>query len=128
MGKLMAKATLPAVAVTALALPATAEAANYAPCRSADGADVLLKHKPRNCTLGGQIHYQQAPLIKLRWRSWDGGTAYGRGRFIYNMGFNRSARVKLYGREFWEEDAYVFRRARVCVRGRGCHTMRLPLY
>jgi hypothetical protein len=122
------KTALTAVAVTALSLPASASARNYAPCRTADWRDIVLRYKPRSCTLGGQFHYQQAPLIKLRWRSWGGSTAYGRGRFIYSMGFNRPARVKLYQREWWEEDAYVFRRALVCVRGVGCHAMRLPLY
>jgi hypothetical protein len=115
--------------LVAAAVPASASAAwNYAPCRSAASGDIALRFKPRSCILGGRIHYQQAPLIKLRWRSWGGPAAYGRGRFIYNMGFNRAARVKLYRRQWWEEDTYVFRRARVCVRGYGCHTRRLPLY
>jgi hypothetical protein len=127
MCSVLLKTALSAVAVTALAIPATASATNYVPCRSPGSGDIALRDKPRRCTLGGRIHFQQAPLIKLRWRSWGGSTAYARGRFIYNMGFNRAARVKLYQRQRWDEDAYVFRRARVCVRGRGCRSMRLPL-
>ena len=122
-----AKTALTAVAVTALLLPASASAQNLVPCRSSSN-DIVLRSKPRKCTLGGQFHYQQAPLIKLRWRSWGGSTAYGRGRFIYNMGFNRATRVKLYRPRLWEEDAYVFTRARVCVRGYRCNTKRLPLH
>src|ERR1700750_2640811 len=115
-----------AVALIAMAVPNSASADNYAPCRSAATGGVHSRYKPRHCTLGGEAHYQQAPLIKLRWRRWSGGFAIGRGRFIYNMGFNRPVWVKLYRREWWDEDSYVFRRARICIRGFRCHSMRLP--
>ena len=44
--------------------------------------------KPRHCTLkSGPYSYQQAPIRKIRWRSWGGASAYGRGTLIGNMGF-----------------------------------------
>jgi hypothetical protein len=121
------RAVLTVAAVAALAFPATASAARtYAPCQSPDGSGIELKYQPRKCILGGPIHYQQAPLVKLRWRTWSGAGARGRGRFIYNMGFNKPATVRLFRRRSYDDDRYVFTRGRVCVRGHGCHKIRLP--
>jgi hypothetical protein len=115
------------VVLAALLVPAGASARTYVPCQRSDGDGVVLKHKPRECILGGEVHYQQAPLIKMRWTSWSPAGARGRGRFIYNMGFNEATSVRLYRAGRWEENTYVFSRARVCVHGHGCHTVRLPV-
>jgi hypothetical protein len=57
---------------------------------------VVLKIKPRNYTLGGKYSYQQAPVWNIRWRSWGGRSAYGRGTLVGNMGFRARVRFKLY--------------------------------
>jgi hypothetical protein len=42
------------------------------------------------------------------------------------MGFNEPATVRLFRRRSYDDDRYVFTRARVCIRGHGCHKIRLP--
>jgi hypothetical protein len=95
----------------ALMLPATASAAQYntVPCRTA--SHFVLKFKPRNCVLGGEYGYQQANLRGIRWRSWQGPTAFGRATLRANMGFRAKVRFKLYRRDRWEENTYLFTRA-----------------
>lgn len=95
-----------------LSVPAAAHARTYGvPCRDSSN-NVVLKVKPRNCTLGGQYGYQQANIRKIRWRSWGGRSAYGRGTLVENMGFRARVRFKLYRLDRWEEDFYIYRRAR----------------
>jgi hypothetical protein len=117
-----------AVAVIATLTPsASAPARTYVPCERSDGDGAALKRKPRRCTLGGPAHYQQAPLIKLHWSRWGRRGARGRGRFIYNMGFNEAATVRLSRAGQWDKNTFVFSRARVCVHGHGCHIVKLPV-
>jgi len=108
--KLVAVAPISAV----LLFPASAGAQsgyNTVPCNAAQGYKVL-EFKPRQCTMGGKFGYQQAPVYSIRWRSWRGATAFGRGTLRGNMGFKARVRVKLYRREHWEENTYLFTRAR----------------
>jgi hypothetical protein len=111
------------VAAVALAVaPAAASAGGYntVPCWSYDaGTFAALKFKPRRCTLGGKFGYQQVDLVKMRWRSWGGRSAYGRGVSVANMGVRARARVKLYWRRRWEENTYRFTRARFNFNGLG---------
>jgi hypothetical protein len=125
---------LTAVLATALvvgATTATATARDYGiPCRDSSN-NVVLKTNPRNCTLGGKYGYQQAPLERIRWRSWGGSSAYGRGVLRANMGFRAPVRFKVYRLDRWEEQFYIYRRARGTTYPRGeapIHwRMRLPL-
>ena len=91
------------------------------PCWVSNGAanHGVLKHKPRRCTLGGRVGYQQVDLVRMRWRSWGGGDAAGRGVAVANMGVRARVRVKLYRRVRWEEDTFRFTRARFKFEGRG---------
>jgi hypothetical protein len=84
------------------------------PCRYWDdsGPYALLKVEPRKCTLGGTYGYQQVDLVKMRWRSWVGDSAYGRGISRANMGVSSKVRVKLYRPRLSEENTYRFTRAR----------------
>jgi hypothetical protein len=94
---------------------------NTVPCWYWDGSayHAVLKHKPRKCTLGGRHGYQQVDLFKMRWRSWGGGSAYGRGITRANMGYRARVRVKLYRPVRWEENTDRFARARFNFNGQG---------
>jgi hypothetical protein len=105
--------TLVAISVVLL-VPASASAQsryNTVPCHNSQGYTVL-KSKPRQCTMGGRFGYQQAGVYNIRWRSWGGATALGGGTLRGNMGFKARVRFKLYRREHWEENTYLFTRAR----------------
>jgi hypothetical protein len=112
-----------AASVALAAVPGSASASGYntVPCWRWDGSayHAALKHKPRKCTLGGRYGYQQVDLVKTRWRSWGGGSAYGRGTSVANMGVRARVRVKLYRRVLWEENTYRFTRARFNFNGQG---------
>jgi hypothetical protein len=112
----LAIATALAAAVALAAAPGSATASRYnaVPCWHWDGSAyrAVLKHKPRECTLGGRYGYQQVDLVKMRWRSWRGGSAYGRGISLANMGARARVRVKLFRGRRWEETTYRFTRAR----------------
>ena len=54
----------------------------------------------------------------MRWRSWGGGSAYGRGTSVANMGARARVRVKLYRPVPWEENTDRFTRARFNFTGR----------
>jgi hypothetical protein len=76
--------------------------------------------KPRRCFFNGdEAHARQVPLRKMRWRSWGGRTACGRGEFFYNMGYRAPARFCLYRPVDSYGDGYVYTRIRGVV-GRGC--------
>ena len=50
--------------------------------------------KPRRCFFnGGAAHALQVPLRQMRWRSWGGRTACGRGEFFYNQGLPRPGKL-----------------------------------
>jgi hypothetical protein len=112
-----------AAAVLLAAVPDSASAYGYntVPCWRWDGSAyyAVLKHKPRKCTLGGRYGYQQVDLITMRWRSWAGGSAYGRGVSLANMGVRARVRVKLYRPVSWEENTDRFTRARFNFNGQG---------
>jgi hypothetical protein len=115
---------LAVVVTVALALtPVSASAAGYntVPCwqGTASTYGAVLKHKPRKCAFGGRYGYQQLNVVKLRWRSWRGATAYGRGVVRENMGYRAKVRVKLYARRRWEENTFRFTRARFNINGQG---------
>lgn len=122
MKKLIVVGATLAVAVVAIA-PASASAYGYntVPCWHWDGSAYygVLKHKPRKCTLGGRFGYQQVDLVKMRWRSWGAGSAYGRGITVANMGYRARVRVKLYRPVRWEENTDRFTRARFNFNGQG---------
>ena len=76
--------------------------------------------KPRLCMFNGdEAHARQVPLWKMRWRSWGGRTACGRGEFFYNMGYRAPARFCLYRPVANYGGVYVYTRIRGVV-GRGC--------
>jgi hypothetical protein len=76
--------------------------------------------KPRRCFFNGdEIHARQVPLRKMRWRSWGGRTACGRGEFFYNMGYRAPARFCLYRPVDNYLGVYAYTRIRGVV-GRGC--------
>jgi hypothetical protein len=110
-------------AVALVVGPASASAFGYntVPCWSwtDSGSFAVLKAKPRKCTLGGRYGYQQVDLVTMRWRSWPGDSAFGRGISRANMGVSSKARVKLYRRVRWEENTYRFTRARFNFNGQG---------
>jgi hypothetical protein len=112
-----------AVVVTLAAVPDFASAYGYntVPCWRWDGSayNAVLKNKPRRCTLGGRYGYQQVDLVRMRWRSWGGGSAYGRGISVANMGYRARVRVKLYRPVSWEENTDRFTRARFNFNGQG---------
>jgi hypothetical protein len=116
-------ATTLAAAVVLAAAPGSAWAYGYntVPCWHWDGSayHAVLKHKPRKCTLGGRYGYQQVDVVKMRWRSWGGGSAYGRGISLANMGARARVRVKLYRPVRWEENTDRFTRARFNFNGQG---------
>jgi hypothetical protein len=127
----LAKLITPLVLGFLLGVSAPAEARTHGvPCRDSAG-NVVLQTKPRNCVLGGRYGYQQAPIHKIRWRSWGGGSSYGRGTLFGNMGFRARVRFKLYRLDRYEEDFYVYRRVSgtsFLPSGEQLHwTMRLPL-
>jgi hypothetical protein len=103
-----------ALATLALAAPAQAEARKDGVfCAPSDGSGLRYKIKPRNCTLASGPHgYQQAGIRKIRWRSWGGKSAYGRGTLIDNMDFRAPVRFKLYRPRYYEFGFYVYTRAR----------------
>jgi hypothetical protein len=110
-----------AIAVAVAPAAASASAYNTVPCWVWDGSayHAELQHKPRRCTLGGRFGYQQVDLIRMRWSSWGGSGAAGRGVTVANMGSRARVRVKLYRRVRWEENTFRFTRARFSFDGRG---------
>lgn len=75
--------------------------------------------KPRRCFFNGdEAHARQVPLRKMRWRSWGGRTACGRGEFFYNMGYRAPARFCLYRPVDKLRGGYFYTRIRGVV-GRG---------
>lgn len=108
------KVGLVAVLVSGL-LAGTAEADARAYgvfCAAADGSGLRYKTKPRHCTLSsGPYGYQQAPIRGIRWRSWGGASAYGRGVLRGNMGFRAPVRFKLYRPRYFEFGFYAYTRA-----------------
>jgi hypothetical protein len=119
-------ATALAAIVALAAAPGSASAYGYntVPCWHWNGTTYggVLKHKPRNCTLGGRYGYQQVNLRKMRWRSWGGGSAYGRGIMRANMGYRARVGVMLYRPVDWEETTDRFTRARIRFNGQGWGT------
>ena len=111
------------VAVAPAAGPSSAYAYGYntVPCWRWDGSAYYasLKYKPSRCTLGGRYGYQQVDLVRMRWRSWGGGSAYGRGVSVANMGARTQVLVKLYRPVSWEENTDRFTRARFNFNGQG---------
>jgi hypothetical protein len=109
--------------VALVAGPGVASAFGYntVPCWSWNdsGSFAVLKAKPRKRTLGGRYGYQQVDLVRTRWRSWPGASAFGRGISRANMGATSKVRVKLYRRVRWEENTYRFTRARFNFNGQG---------
>ena len=93
-------------------VPASASTPNTVPCWTDDGT--VLEVKPRRCVLGGTYGYQQVDLVRTRWRSWQGASAYARGTSRDNMGVRARVRVrvKLYRRRHSDEDTFRFTRAR----------------
>jgi hypothetical protein len=87
MGCLLAVALAATLALAAGSAAASTSAYNTVPCWTwnESGSFAVLKAKPRECTLGGRYGYQQADLVKMRWRSWSGGSAFGRGVSVGNM-------------------------------------------
>jgi hypothetical protein len=112
---------LAAVALLAAAVPASAYAENTVPCWSWDGSAyrAALKSKPPRCTLGGRYGFQQVDVVRMRWRSWRGRSAYGRGISVANMGARARVRVRLFQRRRWRGNTYRFTRARFNFNGRG---------
>lgn len=109
------------VALAAAPSSASASGDNKVPCWRWDGSvyNAVLKHKPRKCTLGGSFGYQQVDLVKMRWRSWGGSSAYGRGVSVANMGARARVRVKLYRPVRWKGSTDWFTRARFNFNGQG---------
>jgi hypothetical protein len=100
----------------ALVAPGVAEANTgaYVPCWNSYGGkwSLKLKVKPRTCAFNGdEAHAWQTPIANMRWRSWGGRTACGRGVFVYNMGYRARVRFCLYRRLDWA-DGYVYDRIR----------------
>ena len=116
-------ATAFVAACTLAVVPASASASGYntVPCWTWNdsGSFAALKFQPRRCTLGGEFGYQQVDLGKMRWRSWRGSSAYGRGIALGNMGVRARVRVKLFSPRRWEENTYRFTRAQFYFAGRG---------
>jgi hypothetical protein len=123
-----ASITVVVVALIACVSPASAEARVYGvPCWKSSAA--VLETKPRHCVLAsGPASYQQARIRNIRWRSWGGRTSYGRGVLLGNMGFRARVTFKLYRLDRYEEDFYIYRRARGRTQGIGTWTMRLMLF
>ena len=103
-----------AFVLAATPIASSASAYNTVPCwlSNDSGYHTVLKHKPRKCTLGGRYGYQQVDVIRMRWRSWGGENAVGRGVSVANMGARATVRVQLFRPVGWEEDTFRFTRAR----------------
>ena len=103
-----------AFVLAAAPIASSASAYNTVPCWVSDdsGYHAVLKHTPRKCTLGGRYGYQQVDVIRMRWRSWGGENAVGRGVSVANMGARARVRVQLFRPVRWEEDTFRFTRAR----------------
>jgi hypothetical protein len=114
LGRVVKRVLIGVLAAVALAAPAQAEARRDGVfCARPDGSGLRYKIKPRNCILASGPHsYQQAPIRKIRWRSWGGASAYGRGTLIGNMRFRAPVRFKLYRPRYYEFGFYVYTRAR----------------
>ena len=104
-----------AASVSAEAAPgaaAPASASNTVPCWAEGGT--VLAFKPRRCVLGGPHGSEQVDLVRTRWRSWQGASAYARATSRANMGMRARVRVriKLYRRRHLDENTFRFTRAR----------------
>ena len=107
---------LTAVVLGAFAAPAAAEARNVTVgCWNDYGGEYswALVKKPRRCFWNGdEVHARQVPIRKMRWRSWGGKTACGRGTFFYNQGYRARARFCLYSLGQWEDGIWTYNRIR----------------
>jgi hypothetical protein len=108
----MRRFTSIAVAIGCLLLPGSAHARTFGvPCRSSTGA-IIFKVKPRTCTFGGRYGYQQVDFTRIRWRSWGGRSAFGRGTEVGNMGARARVRFMVYRPRFCEGDLYAYTQLR----------------
>jgi len=110
------------VASAVLAAPGAADASTArVPCWGGGSAwDFAYAVKPRLCMFNGdEAHAYQVPLRKMRWRSWGGRTACGRGEFFYNMGYHAPARFCLYRRARIDGGLLIYAAIRGVI-GRGC--------
>ena len=117
--KRMVVAVIAAVAMLLSLGAASASARTYAvPCWEYVDNGGTFKTKPRNCILAkGQYGYHHRIIRNIRWRSWGGRTAYGRGVLRANMGFKARVKFFLYRPEQWNENLSIYRRARVQILG-----------
>ena len=75
--------------------------------------DMRDRIKPGACMFnGGEAHYATTPIRWMTWRTWGGGTACGRGVYIYNMGYRARVKFCLYGRTRYYGDTYVYTKIR----------------
>ncbi len=102
MKKLIAVGVAAVIAAT-VALTATAEASytTHVACWGGWGGtwQAAYKVKPTRCMFNGDAsHAQSTPIENMRWRSWGGPTACGRGVMTYNQGYRARTRFCLYMR------------------------------
>jgi hypothetical protein len=83
------------------------------PCWRSNGERGYYE-KPRRCTFGtGPYGYQQVDFTRIRWRSWGGRSAYGRGIEVANMGSRVRVRFKVYRARRCVHDVRVYTRLRL---------------
>ena len=116
MGRLTKVIILAGVAL--LAVPAVSQAAErtVVPCWGGyDGEwDWRERIKPARCSFnGGEAHAAQTPLMNMRFRSWGGETACGRGTFFYNQGYRAKVRFCLIDREHYYGNTWSYDHIRV---------------
>lgn len=123
-----------AVLGAALLVPAVAAQASYTTvqCWNSWGGEYQMRllAKPRTCMFNGsKAHGYQVPIKNMRWRSWGGRVAVGRGTAFYNMGYRAPIRFRLYRRQGWDHGLLVYTRLRGTVydRSRGAIRVRSQL-
>ena len=114
---IIAIATLATAGAAMAGMTGTANASTYVTCD-----DEHYRIAPSSCwfpRVANASGYQMMPSKGIKWSSWGGRTARGRGTVMANSGYRAPATITLSRRIRDDEGDYIYTRITASI-GRGC--------